>query len=132
MIASNFPCPPTQRAVEACQNFTYALPYMLPCTHCGSHLAEFIATNIQHSGTVHDVCMGARSNERQEDESVCLRPEEACRSQHNLTSFFVRAHNHVNNRTHPCELRWTVVQALAQYKTVQGRFCPHNIAFGQT
>jgi hypothetical protein len=132
MIGANFPCPPTQRAYEACINFTYALPYMLPCSHCGYHLGQFIQTNIAMSGTVHDACMGARINERGEDESICLSPESFCRSQRNLTSFFVRAHNHVSNITHPCQARWTVDEALDEHKTLRGQFCPHNIVWGET
>ena len=132
MIAANFPCPPTQKAVEACTNFTYALPYMLPCSHCGAHLAKFIETNINLSNTVADECMGARINEKGEDESLCLSPELACTSQRSFSSFFVRAHNAVNAHTHPCQSRWTTDQALEEYKTLKGQFCPTNIVWGDS
>jgi len=129
-IASNYPCPPTEQAYQACLNFTYALPYMIPCSHCGWHFADFILLNKASSNKYADNCMGSRANEKGEDESLCLSPEEACKSQDSLMSFFVRAHNTVNNWTHPCESRWTVQQAFDQYKTLRS-FCSHNTVIGK-
>jgi len=128
-FAANYPCPPTQMAYQACINFTYALPYMIPCIYCGWDFGEFINVNTQLSGTYDDKCMGSRSNENGQDESLCLRPEEACKSQESLTSFFVRAHNNVNSFHHPCEPRWTVERTFKEYKTVH-LFCPHNVVVG--
>ena len=35
MIAANFPSPPTDAARQACVAFIVALPYLVPCWHCG-------------------------------------------------------------------------------------------------
>ena len=48
LIAANFPSPPTDAAHQACVNFVMALPYLVPCRHCGWDLGEFIKRNIQN------------------------------------------------------------------------------------
>ena len=124
-FARNYPNPPSQLAYEACVNFTYALAYMLPCGHCGRDFAEFVTTNAALSGKEDRKCAGA------EGESVCLSVEEACKTQRTLNSFFVRAHNNVNNHTHPCRAPFTTDDAEAYYQS-EPNFCAQNIVWGTT
>ena len=124
-FARNYPNPPSQLAYEACVNFTYALAYMLPCGHCGRDFAEFVTTNAALSGKEDPRCAGA------EGESVCLSVEEACKTRRTLNSFFVRAHNNVNNHTHPCRAPFTTDEAMAFYE-YESNFCAQNIVWGTT
>jgi len=124
LIAANWPNPPTEAARQACVGFVMALPYMVPCRHCGWHLGEFIKTNIEMDGEESADCAGAPG------ESTCQSPAEACKSQFNLTRFFVRAHNNVNQHTNPCRAPYTTADAFAQYKKASPKFCYHNIVWG--
>jgi hypothetical protein len=85
----NYHSPPTEVAVDACTNFLNALPYLIPCAHCAYDLGQFIRTNANKNGLFDSECGGATTEDF--DESLCLKPEEACKSQRTLVSFFVRA-----------------------------------------
>eukprot|EP00964_Phaeocystis_antarctica_P049999 scaffold28965_cov65-Phaeocystis_antarctica.AAC.2 len=65
MIAANFPSPPTDAARQACVAFIVALPYLVPCRHCGWDLGEFIKRNIENRTVVDPKCFGI-SNETQD------------------------------------------------------------------
>ena len=55
------------------------------------------------------------------DDQTYLRPKKA-------TSFFVRAHNNVNQHTHPCRPRFTIKQG---YDTYQEEYiCAHSVVWG--
>ena len=105
LIAANFPSPPTEAAHQACVAFIMALPYLVPCRHCGWDLGEFIKYNIDHEDdtdyNIRQGCFGF-SNETGDFTEPCESPERACMSTYRLTSFFARAHNNVNSHTNPC------------------------------
>ena len=122
MISVNYPENPNQDTKLHCEGFVNALPYMLPCPHCGWHLREFISTNEVLSGQESDKCAGAPG------ESKCQSISEVCSSKSNLVSFFVRAHNNVNKGTHPCRQLWSTADAQI-YESQQT--CVHNIVWGQ-
>jgi hypothetical protein len=127
-MAVNYHSPPTKAALGACSAFIKALPYMIPCTHCAWDLGQFIQTNIENSGKYNETCMGATSEHF--DESLCFAPEEACKSQRSLVSFFVRAHNNVNSHTNPCRPRFTIKQGYDMYKNSSPDFCARDIVWG--
>ena len=110
MIAANFPSPPTKAAHQACVAFITALPYLVPCRHCGWDLGEFIKYNIDHEDdtdyNIRQGCFGF-SNETGDFTEPCESPERACMSTYRLTSFFARAHNNVNSHTKPCRKPYT-------------------------
>ena len=80
------------------------------------------------NGLFDESCGGATGVPGSFDESLCLAPEEACKSQRTLVSFFVRAHNNVNQHTHPCRPRFTIKQG---YDTYQEEYiCAHSVVWG--
>ena len=133
MIAANFPSPPTKAAHQACVAFITALPYLVPCRHCGWDLGEFIKYNIDHEDdtdyNIRQGCFGF-SNETGDFTEPCESPERACMSTYRLTSFFARAHNNVNNHTNPCRKPYTTEEALDQYLTAPDGTCYHNTVWG--
>ena len=127
-FAVNYHSPPTEAAVDACTNFINALPYLIPCSHCAWDLGQFIQMNKDKNGLFDESCGGATGVPGSFDESLCLAPEEACKSQRTLVSFFVRAHNNVNQHTHPCRPRFTIKQG---YDTYQEEYiCAHSVVWG--
>ena len=131
MIAANFPSPPTEAAHQACVAFITALPYLVPCRHCGWDLGEFIKRNIDNDTLTDPGCFGF-SNEPGVyfSQSVCESPERACMSTYRLTSFFARAHNNVNSHTNPCRKPYTTEEALDQYLFAPNGTCHHNTVWG--
>jgi len=125
-MAVNYHSPPTEAAVNACTNFLTALPYLIPCAHCAWDLGQFIQTNVDKHGLFDSDCRGATTEDY--DESLCLKPEEACKSQRTFVSFFVRAQNNVNHHVHPCRSSFTIKQAYDTYEKEDG--CAHNVVWG--
>jgi len=125
-MAVNYHSPPTEVAVDACTNFLNALPYLIPCAHCAYDLGQFIRTNANKNGLFDSECGGATTEDF--DESLCLKPEEACKSQRTLVSFFVRAQNNVNQHVHPCRPRFTIMQAYNTY--AEEHICAHSVVWG--
>jgi len=125
-MSVNYHSPPTEAAVDACTGFLKALPYLIPCAHCAWHLGEFIRTNEDKNGLFDPECSGATTEAF--DESLCLAPEEACKSQRTLVSFFVRAHNNVNQHVHPCRTPFTIKQAYDTY--AEEHICAHSVIWG--
>mmetsp|Transcript_87182 Transcript_87182/g.241764 ORF Transcript_87182/g.241764 Transcript_87182/m.241764 type:complete len:492 (+) Transcript_87182:50-1525(+) len=124
IFAQNYPEDPADTTHQACGNFTRAIPFLLPCPHCGHDFSEFIKLNEKHDGCpgVLGDCMGAKG------ENTCQSPDEACKSRDGLVSFYVRAHNNVNHNAHPCRKRWTVEDARGEYSAFNA--CLHNIVWG--
>ena len=84
--------------------------------------------NKDKNGLFDESCGGATGVPGSFDESLCLAPEEACKSQRTLVSFFVRAHNNVNQHTHHCRPRFTIKQG---YDTYQEEYiCAHSVVWG--
>ena len=92
------------------------------------HLLHFQQAKRRKNGLFDAECGGAIGVPGSFDESLCLAPEEACKSQRTLVSFFVRAHNNVNQHTHPCRPRFTIKQG---YDTYQEEYiCAHSVVWG--
>eukprot|EP00964_Phaeocystis_antarctica_P146228 scaffold112426_cov63-Phaeocystis_antarctica.AAC.4 len=128
MIAANFPSPPTKAAHQACVAFITALPYLVPCRHCGWDLGDFIKRNIDNDGQTDPGCFGFDGQGF--SQSVCESPERACMSTYRMTSFFARAHNNVNSHTNPCRKPYTTEEALDQYLYAPDGTCHHNTVWG--
>ena len=88
VMANNYPERPTPETQKACEHFVPAIPYMLPCPHCGWHLRHFLQ---DYQG----------------------RP---CDNKYELMKFFVEAHNNVNFHTNPSRAPWTVGEAQQLYQ----------------
>jgi hypothetical protein len=96
-ISVNYPNKPSKIAQENAAKFIKSLPYMLPCTHCGCHFLHYLKKhNLQN----------------------------VCKNRHNITAFFVNAHNSVSKHTNPKNKPWTTEQALKTYKYENK--CFHN------
>ena len=56
-----YPEKPNEQVKTACENFVRALPYMIPCPHCGWHLDEFIKLNdkLSDEDPTNQECAGA-------------------------------------------------------------------------
>lgn len=128
MIAANFPSPPTKAAHQACVAFIMALPYLVPCRHCGWDLGQFIKHNIENDN--HTNTSGCFGFDGQGFTERCESPERACMSTYRMTSFFARAHNNVNSHTNPCRKPYTTKQALDQYLAAPEGTCFHNTIWG--
>jgi len=89
IMAENYPIQPDKKHQTNCTNFVSALPYMLPCGDCGSHLLK-------------------------EEQAIQNLPA-VCSSRSKLRSFFVDAHNNVNK--HLGKPLWNVKEAENRYKT---------------
>ena len=101
VMAEFYPDKPSDAAMAACNNFTAALPLMLPCDHCGYHLNE----------TMH-----------------LYAPKPICTSSKALQTFLVEAHNRVNNNVHPLRKDWTYDEAKMQYRSTH--VCLHGNVTG--
>ena len=103
IMAQNYPDEPNSETRQQCQAFIKSLPYMLPCSHCGKHLQEFI-------------------NDYQQKQIPI------CDNQASLIKFFVEAHNNVSSHTNPDRKPWTVEEALQTYASKD--VCFHNATWG--
>eukprot|EP00964_Phaeocystis_antarctica_P007517 scaffold4073_cov61-Phaeocystis_antarctica.AAC.4 len=123
LIATNFPSPPTKAAHQACVAFIMALPYLVPCRHCGWDLGVFIKFNIDHENdtVVDPKCFGF-SHKTQDFTEPCESPERACMSTYRMTSFFAL--------TKPCRKPYTTEEALDQYLAAPDGTCFHNTVWG--
>ena len=95
-------------------NFVNALPYMLPCSHCGLDLAEFIRASEENEGTYAADCAAS-----EEYGMPCQGPALACTNGTLLVNFFLRAHHNVDIHTKPCKPMWSPAQATAAYAEEQ-------------
>ena len=109
MMAQNYPDKPSETTKEECGNFIKSLVYMIPCSKCGNHFKSFVKLNEQLAGEEDARCMGASGESRCEDVNTI------CTSKENLVSFFVRAHNNVNEHVHPGMDRYTVEDATSEW-----------------
>ncbi len=103
MMGQNYPDEPNEDTIINCKAFVKALPYMLPCSHCGFHLQEFINDYISEN-------------------------PDFCSNQANLVKFFVEAHNNVSKHTNPEREPWTVEDANKKYNSQDA--CFHNMVWG--
>jgi len=99
-MAENYPATPNADTVAHCEQFVQAIPYMLPCSHCGYNFQTFLDD---------------------------YQPE-ICTDKPALVQFLVDAHNNVSHHTNPQRAPWTVAQAHDTYSTEQA--CFHNTAWG--
>lgn len=125
-FAQNYPSEPDSTTQQACRNFLNAIPYMLPCGHCGYDFAEFIQTNEEHEGS-DPYFAGCGGSE--EYNMPCQGPVTACLNQSNLVNFFLRAHHNVDVLTKPCKPLWSPQQAQEAYEYQQD-FCATGIVYG--
>lgn len=126
VFAQNYPATPAPTVKAACTAFVRAIPYMLPCPHCGYDFATFIADNDAYEGVdpYNPACYGSAAYGM-----PCQGPATACASQAGLVNFFLRAHYHVDALTKPCKKLWTPSMAAAAYGQVTD-FCANNIVYG--
>jgi hypothetical protein len=96
-ISVNYPNNPSKIVQESATKFIESLPYMIPCTHCGCHFLHYLKKQNLHN---------------------------VCKNRHNITAFFVNAHNNVSKHTNPKNKPWTTEQALKTYKYENK--CFHN------
>jgi len=123
IMAANYPKNPNQKTIGSCDNFIRAIPYMLPCEHCGYHFREFIRLNDDNDQRVASQCMGTPN------ESRCQSVRRACSSRDNLVSFFTRAHNNVSIHTNSKRKRFSIQDTQDLYTT--RNICVHNSPWGQ-
>merc|ERR1712072_20483 len=98
-IANHFKAVPTTEHVSACRKFLEALPYMLPCGDCGTHLKQWL--------DAHDKEVKA-----------------ACKSREGVVSLMVQIHNDVNKKLK--KPTWTTKQATQAYS--KANVCVKNAA----
>jgi len=130
-MSVNFPLQPNLEAAIACEKFITSLPWLIPCDHCGHDFHDFIRLNVAHNGSKGTMggALDCGGNDTV-DENQCLSPWEACRrGRSSVVSFLVRAHNNVNDHTHPCRERWTTADAMSVYAQ-RGGVCLNNIVWG--
>ena len=70
-----YPVDPTPQHASACRAFVQTIPYMLPCTVCGAHMAQY----------------GAGGDGQ--------RVQRACQSRAHLVQYMTDLHNDVNARS---------------------------------
>lgn len=59
-FAQNYPETPNNATYNACKNFINAIPYMVPCPHCGYDFQLFIEASIEHEGTYSSACAASK------------------------------------------------------------------------
>lgn len=74
IMAHHFPTQPSIQEQQACENFVSGIPTMLPCNMCGQHFRQFVQKYTADNG------------------SMCVNQEQ-------LSDFFCKAHNNVNQGT---------------------------------
>lgn len=124
IFAQNYPAAPAATVKTACEAFVNAIPYMLPCPHCGYDFQQFIQANALYDGTFNPACKASVAYNM-----PCQSVPVACSSQANLVNFFLRAHYNVDTLTKPCKKLWTPSMAAAAYGQVTD-FCANNIVYG--
>jgi len=101
-----YPDDPTPATQKHCRNFLEALPYMIPCPHCGYHFLQFVVFNEKWEGRNMTKCRG-----------LCSTTKESCATRMNLVDFFARAHNNVNANNYPCRPSWTAAHVIEAYNS---------------
>lgn len=96
-IAHNYPETPSQETQKHAIAFLDALPYMLPCAHCGCDFLLYLEEN--------DL-------------------KQVCSNRENLIKFLVDAHNRVSAHLDPNKKQWTVEEAKKVYS--KERVCIHK------
>jgi len=124
-FAEHFPLEPSNDTQNACVNFVNALPFMLPCPHCGYDFSHFIVGNIVANGTFDELSCAASITFHM----PCLDVETSCSSRINLISFFLRAHHTVDTHTKPCKPLWSSEESAGAY-LFQPNFCATGIVNG--
>lgn len=156
LFAQNYPAAPAVTVKAACEAFVNAIPYMLPCPHCGYDLSQFI--QVGTGGVVVCRSVGWKSGRLNPQTCFffsffpqvnalydgtfnpacrasvpynmpCTSVATACSSQANLVNFFLRAHYNVDALTKPCKQLWTPAMAAAAYGQYTD-FCANNIVYG--
>ena len=89
-LAEGYPAFPSAPLRRHCASFLKALPWMLPCAHCGFHLREFLKSYRKSTFLI-------------------------CASRKELRRFLVEAHNSVSKHTRPDEEPWSVGRASRVY-----------------
>ena len=87
-IAVNYPKKPSKDTIKHAVNFLEAIPYMIPCSHCGCDFLLYLET---------------------------LNLKKVCSSKQNLVKFMVDAHNRVSKHLDPKKKLWTVKEANKKY-----------------
>ncbi|GAB5037905.1 augmenter of liver regeneration [Nannochloropsis oceanica] len=124
-FAQHYPVSPTPDVQEACVNFVNALPFLLPCPHCGYDLSEFIVANIENADTFSPACQGNTTFAM-----PCETIEDACSTRPSLISFFLRAHHNVDTHNKPCKPLWSREQASDAF-AFQPNFCATGVVYGE-
>ena len=121
IFAQNYPTEPVATVKTACIAFLKAIPYMLPCAHCGYDFQQFLAANELYASRGdhwNAMCAGSQAYNM-----PCAGPMTgACDSQSGLVNFFLRAHYNVDRLNKPCKKLWTPSMAAAAYGQVED-FC---------
>ncbi|TFJ83153.1 hypothetical protein NSK_005542 [Nannochloropsis salina CCMP1776] len=116
-FAQFYPIDPTTEVQEACVNFINALPFLLPCPHCGHDFVDFIVANLENAGTFNAACAANVTYGM-----PCESLEQACATRPNLVSFFLRAHHNVDRNNKPCKPLWSREEAIDAF-AVMTNFC---------
>lgn len=96
-IAQNYPDNPSVDTQKHAVAFLDALPYMLPCSHCGCDFLLYLEEN---------------------------NLKQVCENKENLVKFLVDAHNRVSAHLDPNKKQWTVKEANKAYS--KERVCIGN------
>jgi hypothetical protein len=87
-IAQNYPQNPSEDTQKHAVAFLEAIPYMIPCSHCG---CDFLMYLEEHN------------------------LKKVCASKEDLVKFLVDAHNRVSSHLDPKKKQWTVSEANKVY-----------------
>ena len=87
-IAQNYPNNPSKDTQKHAVAFLDAIPYMIPCSHCGCDFLLYLEEN---------------------------NLNEVCSSKEKLIEFLVNAHNRVSQHLDPNKKQWTVKEANKAY-----------------
>ena len=96
-IAQNYPKNPTMDTQKHAISFLEAIPYMIPCPHCGCDFLMYLEE--------HDL-------------------SKVCKNKTSLVTFLVNAHNRVSKHLNPKKKLWTVKEANKAYS--KERVCLGN------
>jgi len=95
IMAENYPEKADKKHIRGCQKFLEGLPYMLPCSSCGSHLLNY---------------------EKSGEERWHKTTRKACQNRTNLRRFLLTAHNSVNSNTG--KKAWTEEEVRKHYCSI--------------
>ena len=87
-IAQNYPDHPSEDTIKHAVAFLEAMPYMIPCSHCGCDFLMYL-----------------------EEHNI----KKVCASKEDLVKFFVDAHNRVSENLDPAKKQWTVKESNKTY-----------------